>query len=221
MWMRLSVDEHEKRILQRWWLRIAQAYAEEQRAYHTMEHLVSMIMLFKKYQDTIVTESALMPRIVEKIMVMAITFHDIVYDPKLSENELKSIEVFQEFLAECPEIVNEMEAKMIQDMIACTIRHELQANLSPPQVVLTAWFLDFDLQVLSQAAPKYDIYATQIRQEYTMYDEESYCNGRCKVLQHFLERETLYFTWTFQVSAESIARENLLREISFLSPKTL
>lgn len=63
---------------------------------------------------------------------------------------------------------------------------------------------------------EYDMYAEQIRREYSHYTEEEYCRGRIAVLQRFLKRERLYFTDQYYEKYEAIARRNIQGEINSL-----
>ena len=76
-----------------------------------------------------------------------------------------------------------------------------------------AYLLDFDLSILGSDWDSYRNYTIQIRKEYKIYPDFMYKSGRKKVLQHFLERETLYFTEAYQVTHENRARENLKKEL--------
>lgn len=81
---------------------------------------------------------------------------------------------------------------------------------------VTALFLDLDLSILGGTEEEYDAYAREIRQEYCQYSWEDYCNGRSDVMKGFLRRERLYFTTHFYNKYESVARNNIQREIDIL-----
>jgi len=58
----------------------------------------------------------------------------------------------------------------------------------------------------------YDQYKAAIRAEYRIYPDILYRKGRKKVLEHFLERDQIYYTSVFQAREEK-ARANLEREL--------
>ena len=79
-----------------------------------------------------------------------------------------------------------------------------------------AYLLDFDLSILGKDWETYKNYTQQVRQEYKIYPDFLYNPGRKKVLLHFLERETLYFTESYKTQFENKARENIKRELETL-----
>ena len=54
------------------------AYGETHRHYHTLEHVAALLQLLGKYGDGIADRDA---------VVLAILFHDAVYDPSRQDNE--------------------------------------------------------------------------------------------------------------------------------------
>jgi predicted metal-dependent HD superfamily phosphohydrolase len=78
------------------------------------------------------------------------------------------------------------------------------------------WLIDFDLKVLAKAPEAYAIYAKQIRKEFSIYPDFLYHPGRKKALEHFLEKEYIYQTESFQTDFETKARANIQAEIDHL-----
>ena len=74
--------------------------------------------------------------------------------------------------------------------------------------------LDFDLSILGSDWETYQKYAQNIRKEYNVYSYFMYKKGRRKVLQHFLERERLFFTEYSFNAFEEKARFNLKKEMA-------
>ena len=102
-------------------------------------------------------------------------------------------------------------------MIRATINHLPPADLPAEELADLRLFLDFDLEVLSRAPEEYDLYATQIRQEYSHYVDDIYRAGRVNVLKKFLARDRIYFnTGGVWQQREFAARENIMREIERL-----
>jgi len=69
------------------------------------------------------------------------------------------------------------------------------------------------------AAPwnAYDSYRRAIRREYAWVSETDWIAGRGRVLRSFLEQDALYHLPALRVTFESLARENIKRELSLLS----
>jgi predicted metal-dependent HD superfamily phosphohydrolase len=180
-------------------------YTELQRHYHTLEHVGAMIRSLDECRDLICDKSA---------VVLAIFFHDIVYDPRGKDNEAESVKVFEDFAGSLG--LAEPMTKRVTELIERTITHTLPCGEDGRVDEDMKLFLDFDLEVLSRSREEYDIYAKQIRKEYGHYKENEYRKGRLKVLQGFMERDRLYFSEKFYAENEEAARRNLRVEIAEL-----
>lgn len=173
-----------------WHARLSAAYAEPQRAYHTLQHLDECLRIFDEAKaDGLMTR----PDIVE----MALWFHDAVYDPKSSENEALSSQMAVEALGD-----TEL-AREVARMIMVTKSH------TPDDGLDDAWIIDIDLAIFAQATERVLEYERQIRQEYDWVPEEVYREKRMEILRRFLERERIYQTEWARHRFESNARENI------------
>ena len=76
--------------------------------------------------------------------------------------------------------------------------------------------LDFDLAILGATWEEYQKYSQQIREEYCMYPDAAYRQGRRQVLQHFLSREYIYHTPLMRRKLEFQARQNVTQEMLLL-----
>ncbi|KAI1187518.1 hypothetical protein F5B17DRAFT_317134 [Nemania serpens] len=168
-------------------------YTEPHRHYHDLAHIDAMLAC---YDDASLDDEA---------VILAIIFHDWVYDPLRSDNELESAKVFGSF-AEDAAIATETR-QLVRGLIEATITHTLHNEDER-----TKLFLDFDLEVLSRPSEAYQVYAAQIRQEYSHYDNEAFRRGRTSVLESFLKREKIYFSDAF-AKKEQCARENVQAEL--------
>ena len=74
----------------KWVQTIISRYSEPQRHYHTTTHVASMLDSLSKYESCIQDQFA---------VKLAIYFHDIVYDPTRTDNEIQSIKLFDEFVS--------------------------------------------------------------------------------------------------------------------------
>lgn len=183
------------------WLEISKHYSEKNRYYHTLTHVQNMLLQAKSFEDKIIDFDALL---------FAIWYHDIIYKSTKKDNEEKSALFAKKSLKSLN--FNENRLKNIQDLILSTKKHFLILDKN----IDNAYLLDFDLSILGSDWDSYRNYTIQIRKEYKIYPDFMYKPGRKKVLQHFLERETLYFTEAYQVTHENRARENLKKELELL-----
>ena len=104
-------------------------------------------------------------------LVLAVLFHDIVYDATRSDNEEQSALVACRWL-------DGAEADAVAAMILATKKHDL--NTDP----ITSTLLEADLAVLWTPSPRlYAFYAEGIRAEYAHVPDPSYRAGRVAVLR--------------------------------------
>lgn len=176
-------------------------YLEPHRAYHGLAHVETLLALLDEHAAWARDRPAI---------ELAIWFHDAVYDPQRSDNEMRSAELAAEMLGR-----DQADATLVakvQRMVRATQRHEWTDGDAD-----TALFLDLDLSILGAGEAAYDRYAKQIRQEYAWVPEPDFRAQRAAVLRRFLARERLYFTPALRARWEEAARRNLAREIAALS----
>ncbi len=181
--------------------RLLPLYAEPHRAYHNVTHVRALLKLTDMHADLIRDPLA---------VKLAIWFHDAVYDTALPDNEQRSASMAQQALSQwgCgPDLISSVVSK-----VQATAGHRWEDGDTD-----TALFLDFDLSVLAAPQAVYDLYATQIAQEYAWVPPPAYRAGRIDVLQGFLRRPHLYFTERFRAQWEDGARVNLQRELKVLT----
>lgn len=78
------------------------------------------------------------------------------------------------------------------------------------------YLIDFDLAILGEPPCIYAEYVQKVRAEYAMFPDFLYKRGRRKVLQYFLEMDTIFKTREFIDHYELQARENLKAELQGL-----
>ena len=76
-----------------------------------------------------------------------------------------------------------------------------------------------DLAILGANEETYKEYSKAIRKEYAWVSEPAYRKGRKKVLQSFIERESVYFTDEMKIRYEKQARKNINSEIKVLDSR--
>lgn len=167
------------------------AYSEKQRVYHTVQHLYECLVLLESIRADLKDAYS---------VELALWFHDAVYDPQAKDNELKSAELFEQYLAQD---LSADDVQKIKRWIIATQKHEVTDELD------LQFLLDIDLAILAASPERFDEYEQQIQQEYAWVDPDVYSIKRKQVLAHFYQAEPLYQTQYFQKNFEQRAKGNL------------
>ena len=177
---------------------LCQAYAEPQRHYHTLQHLRECLGQAER-----ITQLAERPGEV----LIALWFHDAVYDTKGRGNEARSARWAREVVAAAggPEA-----AERVHALVMATEHHAVPSRRDAQMLV------DVDLSILGAEARRFDEYERQVRDEYRHVPELLFRGKRRSVLQGFLARERIFNTDTFHQLLEARARDNLRRSIAQL-----
>lgn len=175
---------------------IYKQYSDSSRHYHNLDHISAMLSLTENYSDLIKEKD---------IVLFAIWFHDIVYNPLKKNNEEKSAGMAGEMMEKLKTEPDKI--KRVQQYILTTKTHSGPADSD------LSFFLDLDLSVLGSSAETYDNYCRNVRKEYSWVPDMLYKPGRMKVLQHFLDMERIFKTELFYNLFETKARENLRTEM--------
>lgn len=167
------------------------AHSEKQRAYHTLQHLYECLALLESIRADLNDADA---------VELALWFHDAVYDPQSKDNELKSAELFEQYL------IQDLSIDIVQKIkrwILATQKHEATNELD------LQFLLDIDLAILAASPKRFEEYEQQIQKEYAWVDPDVYLIKRKQVLAHFCQTEPLYQTEYFQQNFGQRAKENL------------
>ena len=174
--------------------RLAAAYGDAARAYHTAAHIQDCLVQLDLSRTT-----ARRPEEVEA----ALWFHDAVYQPDRSDNEDRSAEIARSTLQEAG--VSSKEVERVAELILAT-RHTVIP--SDPDAALLC---DIDLSILGRSPVVFNRYERQIRREYAWVPDFKYRSTRSEILQRFLQRRSIYQTSLFRSRYEVPARANLMR----------
>jgi len=132
-------------------------YSEPHRFYHTWEHVLDLI------------DKAIDDKELSDELLLAIVFHDIVYDPMNNDNEEKSAELFKTFF-NYPDVY---------EAILATKNH---IDVNPTSKLLNK----YDLSVLYGDFNSFMKYEDGIFKEYQFVDVKTYTENRIKFLEkHF------------------------------------
>ena len=179
--------------------RLAAAYAEPHRHYHTAAHIAACLDELESARDL-----ARFPFEVEA----ALWFHDAIYDTSTSNNEARSAAWAAEFLASAgaaPAV-----GERVREHIMAT-RHEADAHTGDAALVV-----DIDLSILGQHSNVYDDFERNVREEYRWVPLRLYRRKRREILQSFIDRSHVYALRHFRARYEEQARRNLARAIAAL-----
>lgn len=186
------------------WLVLEKHYSEPHRSYHNLSHVHALLTQAENARSAIRDFP---------VIALAIWFHDLIYDTRRHDNELKSAELAAVLMSrlgiDVPVIQN------VQQCILATARHEVPVNkkIAPD----LPFFLDLDLAILGTTTDFYQQYSQAIRNEYRWVPAPLFRAGRVKVLKRFAEREKLFFTPAMAGRFDVQARANLAWEIKKLT----
>jgi predicted metal-dependent HD superfamily phosphohydrolase len=180
------------------------AYGQPHRHYHTLQHIAALVHLASPHRHGC-------GAVDEEALLLAILFHDIVYDPARADNEEASAVLAAERLSALgfPEATVAKVARYIR-----ATRHDRPADADGDTDL--ALLLDLDLSILAASPDRYRAYAEAVRREYAAVPDELYRAGRRRVLEGLVKRERLYFTEELHALWEKPARANLVAEIATL-----
>lgn len=182
--------------IKRSWKELIQSHAEPHRYYHTMKHLEQLYAELESIQGHIQDWEA---------VVLSIAWHDSIYNVQSSQNEELSAELAVNQLNDWN--VPQFLIQKVNNFILATKSHHISEDND------CNLFTDADLAILGKSEELYAVYASAIRQEYSVYPDELYNPGRAKVLQHFLKMPRIYKTDLFNDQYEKMARLNLEKEL--------
>ncbi len=188
----------DEELNSRLWREVELNYGKSNRHYHTLVHLNNLFSELINFKDKFTDWDS---------VIFAVVYHDIIYNTLKSNNEEKSAVFAATILTKLE--VPRTTILLCEKFILATKRHE-SVDLE------TDLFTDADLSVLGLNADSYKSYAAQIRKEYSIYPDIMYNPGRVKVLQHFLDKDSVYKTPEFTSRYEENARANLLAELKSL-----
>ncbi len=140
-------------------------------------------------------------------MEFAIFYHDIVYDVLKDDNEEKSAELAKNQLS-----ILGVKKETIEKVYKLIIETKTHQSSS----IQNELFLDADIAILGCNKKNYKNYTSQIRKEYAVYSDASYNKGRKKILNSFLEKDTIYKSDHFHNKYEKQAKENMFIEYNSL-----
>jgi predicted metal-dependent HD superfamily phosphohydrolase len=197
IWQDLALQyTSEVSLVDELWTEILKHYSANSRYYHNLVDIEYMTTLAFKYKTKIADFDTLL---------FSIFYHDIIYNTRQSNNELKSAKLATERLANL-DLSNDQIDRCYEQILATK---EHMKSEEPD----TNFLIDFDLAILGDDADKYLQYTKRVRKEYAIYPDFLNKKGRKKVLKHFLAMNNIFKTQEFIKDFEDRARRNLQTEL--------
>jgi predicted metal-dependent HD superfamily phosphohydrolase len=181
------------------WAAVVAAWGEPHRRYHDLRHLAAVLGLVGELAGAATDPDAVR---------LAAWYHDVVYDPRRTDNEEVSAERAHAGLRGLvpPERVEE-----VARLVLLTARHD-----PAPDDANGAVLCDADLAVLAGPPEAYAGYASAVREEYGHLSDAEFTAGRTAVLEHLLALPALYRLPAVAAEWTPQARANLAAELSLL-----
>lgn len=179
-------------------------YSEKQRHYHTFEHIQSCLNFFKSAENEIYNKNA---------VLLAIYFHDSIYNPLSKTNEEESADYMFELIEKYSLGSNNNRLnealKLAKKMILDTKNHhpslEKYTDKEKNDVLI---FLDIDMSILGSSVEKFAQYEKNVRKEYSVVDDKTFYHHRGKFLSELLNIN-IFKTKLFSFYLEKKAKNNI------------
>jgi predicted metal-dependent HD superfamily phosphohydrolase len=200
------IDSVRQQEIDRIFQLLIAAYTQPDRHYHNLNHIYHVLTILERFDRGNSLNSEHLQD--ASSVILAAWFHDFVYDPQATDNEVQSAKAATELLSN---LELSLDLDRIEQLILATQGHQID-----PDDADLCIFLDADLAILGADPVHYAAYRRSIRSEYEWVDEATYRIGRSRVLASFLQRDQLYYTDLLFDELEAIARMNLQQEIAML-----
>ncbi|WP_018971124.1 HD domain-containing protein [Rubritalea marina] len=181
------------------WDAIATLYSEEERAYHNLHYIHDCLEKWDAWPNKPEQEAA-------QYIELALWFHDIIYDSRRADNEEASAALLSHFIKDHPLCTETMA-------LILSTRHRDTEGMRCEEILC-----DIDLSILGAPTEQYQRYARAIRQEYAWVPIENFAPKRSKILENFLNRESIFHTdhakklWQTQVPSNLAWEINELKQ---------
>ena len=174
-------------------VKVTRAYMETHRQYHNLNHILRMFTMAREHKRELTDEQ-----------VVAIWYHDIIYDPQATNNEEMSAIVAGEDIGElcaCPHSLG-----VIQQIIRDTENHI-------PNHPMSKLVIDLDLAGLGDPEDQYLATGKLVRAEYSHLSDKQWAEGRVKFLERFIGRRQIFYTEWGLEHFERNAFNNMTKEL--------
>jgi predicted metal-dependent HD superfamily phosphohydrolase len=174
-------------------------YSESHRYYHTPHHIRHCLREFDLAAELMDDADA---------VEMGLWFHDAIYDPRASDNELKSAELFT---LRADDHMNADFRRRVYELILITIHPEQPRSLDQEFMV------DIDLSSFGLPWPAFRRDSNAVRNEYVHVPDKQFYPAQIRFLRSLLARPSFFFTEFFRNRYEQTAKDNITRHIDELT----
>lgn len=196
---------------------ICRRMSEEYRAYHGVDHLVTLWARHRLYAAAAGLDDAR----VHTLLACAIAYHDLVYVPGRADNEDRSADLWMADSATSG--LDLAERSWVADTVRATADHlgyeprglDAAGNLSLLERA-RLWMLDLDLTPIGEAAEVFIANTDALRREGGRADPAAFERSRLAFLRHLAAHPRLYRSPVLAAAFETQARRNIARELAGL-----
>lgn len=170
-------------------------YRDPVRRYHDLSHISQIFEMANLASEQL-----------NEVQMLAIWYHDAIYNPAALDNEERSVALAQDHLRYSLKVA---ELKAVASIIMDTKTHH-------PTSEDSKLVLDLDMSILGSHKSAYVNYARKVREEFAYVPYDLYAEKRSEILHTFLERAEgglLFHKMGNLLNSNAIA--NLKWEITF------
>lgn len=180
------------------WNELAYHYSQDNRLYHTLDHIAFCLQQFDAAKHLISSPDA---------VEMAVWYHDVINNPNTRNNEHQSQLMFE--LA-AQDIFDHKFVKNVSSLIMITTHRDT------PNSADEEYICDIDLSSMGLDWEKFILDSNALRAESASSPEE-YTLGKLKFFNTLLQRPRIFYTDFFYSRFENDARSNIQRYIAILN----
>ena len=196
LWLR--VNSHDPAHTARVWKSLDDRYHEPARRYHTLGHIRHCL-------DQAGLAAAVLPD--ADTIGLAIWFHDVVYEPAASDNEMRSAALFRDLAGP---VMSSQRLDDVERLILVTRYGEL------PRRDDEAYMADIDYSSFGLPWERFHSDSLAVRAERLDLADGQFAVQQSEFLASLLDRGTLYRTEFFRSRYEEVARSNIARYLRIL-----
>jgi len=180
--------------------KLEEFYNGNERYYHNLDHIKTLLEFLEwDFGDQLKQIHKSSKTIVE----IAIWFHDVIYIPGYTENEIASANF-------CKIFTSSMKLSKWYDIDGLII--DTDHKFIPLTLGLSNIICDLDLRELADEKRYFEI-ANLVRKEFSHLSIEEWRKGRKEFLKSFLAKDRIYHTKMYYDRYEKLARENIEKEL--------
>lgn len=177
-------------------VRLKQEYTRPGRHFHVWQHVLDGIRFLLDRSGVLEYEIA-----------VAYAYHDFVYTPGASDNELRSAYACYRDLIEGG--ISQRRAYNFFILVMATAHDRDLRNASRKEQMIS----DIDLISLAKSPDEFEADRARIRQEFSAFSDEQFVAGQKAFFSNMLARPHIFYMWDLHDDFENRARRNVSRLI--------